>query len=341
MNKRNKLGMLLLAAALALTAAACGSNGAGDSNANGSGQPAQGVKEPAQAPQGTTNGAPAGGTGTAAKKTSYPLTVKDGSGKEFTFAKAPDRIVSLSPTETEVLFALGLGDKVVGVSNLDDYPEEAKSKPKMGDLQGNPEAIIAANPEIVFAGLSLNKNSVAKLNELKLNLFQTNPKTIDESMERILLFGRILDKQEQAEKVVERMKKEKQQVVDALKGLKPEQRKKVYIEFSPGWTVGKGEFLDDMITLAGGVNVASDLEGWKQISEEKIIQANPDVIFFARAVPNLEQTIRNRSGWDKIAAIQKSQVIGLDDNLLSRPGPRITQALIGMASSLYPDLVKR
>ncbi|GAA3402489.1 ABC transporter substrate-binding protein [Paenibacillus hodogayensis] len=320
-----KLSMLLLASALALSLAACGQ-----------GKQTGGVKEPAQAQQGDTGKAPQA----TSKKTTYPLTLKDSSGKEFTFAKAPERIVSLSPTETEVLFAIGLGDKIVGVSDLDDYPAEAKSKPKMGNLQGNPEAIIAANPDIVFAGLSLNKNSVTKLNELKLNLFQTNPKTIDEAIDRVLLLGVITDKQDQAEQVAGQMKKEKQQVVDALKGLKPEQKKKVYIEFSPGWTVGKGEYLDDMIAIAGGVNVASDLQGWKQISEEKVIQANPDVIFFAKGVPNLEKTIRERSGWDKIAAIQGGKVVGLDDNLMSRPGPRITKALVDMAKALYPELVK-
>ncbi|WP_245954322.1 ABC transporter substrate-binding protein [Paenibacillus flagellatus] len=320
-----KWGTALLTAALAISVAACGTN-----KDNGGV-----VKDPAQAAGDAKTGKEA-----ASKRTTYPFTVKDSSGKEFTFAKAPERIVSLSPTETEVLFALGLGNKIVGVSNLDDYPEEAKSKPKMGNLQGNPEAIIAANPDVVFAGLSLNKNSVNKLNELKMNLFQTNPKTVDQAIERVLLFGQITDTQEQAEKIAEQMRKEKQQVVDALKSLKPEQRKNVYIEFSPGWTVGRGEFMDDLITLAGGVNVASDLEGWKQISEEKVIQSNPDVIFFAKAVPDLEKTIRGRSGWDKIAAIQANKVIGLDDNLLSRPGPRITKALAEMAKSIYPDLVK-
>ncbi|MDF2661225.1 MAG: yvrC [Paenibacillus sp.] len=319
-----KLIMLLLSVTLAFALAACGQ------------KQEVGVKEPAPA----TGGSAATGAEAAGKKTVYPLTIKDDSGKEFTFAKAPERIVSLSPTETEVLFALGLGSKIAGVSNLDDYPEEAKSKPKMGDLQGNPEAIIAANPDIVFAGLSLNKNSVAKLNELKLNLFQTNPKTIDAAIERVLLFGQITDTQAQAEKVAEQMKKEKQQVADALKGLKEDQKKKVYIEFSPGWTVGKGEFMDDLITLAGGVNVASDLQGWKQISEEKIIQSNPDVILFAKGVPDLEKTIRSRGGWDKINAIKNSKVIGLDDSLLARPGPRITKALADVAKAIYPDLVK-
>ncbi|MDF2720792.1 MAG: yvrC [Paenibacillus sp.] len=331
MNKRkwikNRTFTAIIALIVAITLTACGQSGT-PSASNDASQASGGAAKT------TTPAAPSG------KRTTYPLTVKDGSGKEFTFAKAPERIVSLSPTETEVLFALGLDEQIFGVSNLDDYPEAAKSKPKMGDLQGNAESIIAARPEIVFAGLSLNKNSVAKLNELKLNLFQTNPKTVDEAIERILQFGIILDRQEQAEKVAAEMRKEKQQVVDALKGLKPEQKKKVYIEFSPGWTVGKGEFMDDLITLAGGVNVASDLQGWKQISEEKIIQSNPDIILFAKGVPNLEKTIRDRSGWNKINAIANNKVIGLDDNLLARPGPRITKALGDMAKSIYPDLVK-
>jgi iron complex transport system substrate-binding protein len=297
-----------------------------------------GIKEPVTASSPSPSASPQSTANS--KKTVYPLTVKDASGKEVTFTKAPERIVSLSPSETEVLFALGLGNKIYGVSDYDDYPAEAKTKPKMGNLQGNTEAILAANPEIVFAGLSLNKKSVEKLTELKLNLFSVEPKTVDQSMERILQYGKITDTQEQAEKVVAQMKAEKQKVVDAVKGLKEDQKKKVYIEFSPGWTVGKGEFMDDLITLAGGVNVASDLVGWKQISEEKIIQSNPDVILFAKGVPDLEKTIRGRGGWEKITAIKNNAVAGLDDNLLSRPGPRVTQGLIDIAKAIYPDLVK-
>jgi iron complex transport system substrate-binding protein len=299
-----------------------------------------GIKDPVTASSPSASPTASPQATAASKKTVYPITVKDASGKDVTFTKAPERIVSLSPSETEVLFALGLGNKIYGVSDYDDYPAEAKSKPKMGNLQGNTEAILAANPDIVFAGLSLNKKSVEKLTELKLNLFSVEPKTVDQAMERILQFGKITDTQEQADKVVAQMKAEKQKVVDAVKGLKDDQKKKVYIEFSPGWTVGKGEFMDDLITLAGGVNVASDLVGWKQISEEKIIQSNPDVILFANGVPDLEKTIRGRSGWDKIAALKDNRVVGLDDNLLARPGPRVTQGLIDIAKAIYPDLVK-
>ncbi|WP_127584130.1 ABC transporter substrate-binding protein [Paenibacillus koleovorans] len=311
---------------------------------NGSGGTPSGVKEPTTAAGGSSvspSASPSPSAPAAAsKKTVYPLTVKDASGKDVTFTKAPERIVSLSPSETEVLFALGLNSKIVGVSQYDDYPEEAKSKPKMGNLQGNPEAIIAANPDIVFAGLSLNKPSVDKLTELKMNLFTAEPKTVDQAIERIALYGKITDTQEQADKVIAQMKADKQKVADALKGLKDDQKKKVYVEFSAGWTVGKGEFMDDLITLAGGVNVASDLQGWKQISEEKIIQSNPEVILFSKGVPDLEKTIRGRGGWDKIKAMQDNKVIAVDDNLLSRPGPRVTKALIDVAKAIYPDLVK-
>lgn len=322
---KKQLAIWLVAALVALSAAGCAD------------KEKEGVKEPAKVAASTPAPSP---TAANSKKTVYPLTVKDASGKEVTFAKAPERIVSLSPSETEVLFALGLGSKIVGVTEYDDYPAEAKTKPKMGNLQGNTEAIIAANPDIVFAGLSLNKKSVEKLTELKLNLFSVEPKTVDQTMDRIAVYGKITDTQEQADKVIAQMKAEKQKVVDAVKGLKDDQKKKVYIEFSPGWTVGKGEFMDDLITLAGGVNVASDLTGWKKISEEKIIQSNPDVILFAKGVPDLEKTIRGRSGWDKINALKNARVVGLDDNLLSRPGPRVTQGLTDIAKAIYPDLVK-
>lgn len=322
---KKQIAMLMLICALLL--AACGQKN----------EP--GVKEPAQAQ--ASSGAAASGTAEkSTKRTVYPLTVKDASGKEVTFTKAPQRIVSLSPSETEVLFALGLDDKVVGVTEYCDYPAQAKTKPKMGNLQGNPEAIIAANPDIVLAGLSLNKKSAEKLSELKMTVFSVEPKTLDQVIERILVYGQITDTQEQAEKVVAQIKAEKQKVVDAVKHLKPEQKKKVYIEFSPGWTVGKGEYMDELITIAGGINVASDLQGWKKISEENIIASNPDVILFAKGVPDLEKTIRGRGGWDKITAIKDNRIVGLDDNLISRPGPRVTQGLLQIAKGIYPELVK-
>ncbi|SDN27542.1 iron complex transport system substrate-binding protein [Paenibacillus sp. yr247] len=283
----------------------------------------------------------------AVKKTSYPLKIKDATGKEFTFEKAPERIASVSPAETEALFALGLEANVVGVSDFDDYPEAVKSKPKLGSItKPNQEALIAANANVVFTGVSMNVDTVEKLRALNINVFKVEPKTLDDTIANIQTYGIITDHQDQAEKVVAKMKADRQKVVNAVKDVKQENKKKVYIEFAPGWTVGSGEFMDELIQLSGGINVAGDNKGWYEISEEKIIGQNPSVILFANGVvdskskKSLDEIIRTRSGWDAIDAVKNKHVIGLDQNMLSRPGPRLTDGLLEMAKGIYPELVK-
>ncbi|OAS16960.1 ABC transporter substrate-binding protein [Paenibacillus oryzisoli] len=298
-----------------------------------------------------------GGTGTKApvasvtpattKKTTYPLKVKDATGKEFTFDKAPERIASVSPSETETLFAIGLEANIVGVSDFDDYPESAKSKPKLGSItKPNTEAVIATNANVVFTGVSMDAATVENLRKVNINVFKVDPKTLDDAMNNILTFGQIMDHQEQAEKVVAKMKADRQKVVDAVKDVKQENKKKVYIEFAPGWTVGSGVFMDELITLSGGINVAADKAGWYEISEEKIIQQNPNVILFANGIVDfkskkpLEDIIRTRGGWDAIDAVKNKRVVGLDQNSVSRPGPRLTEGLLEIAKGIYPELVK-
>ncbi|MNJ56856.1 corrinoid ABC transporter substrate-binding protein [compost metagenome] len=141
------------------------------------------------------------------------------------------------------------------------------------------------------------------------------------------------------------MEQQRDEVVAAVKTLKPEEVKKVYIEFSKGWTVGNGVFMSEILSLAGGVNVASDIEGWAEVNEESIIKANPDVILYAKnAIDENNQTlaevIKARSGWNAITAIKEDHIVGLDDNLLSRPGPRVTQGLVEMTRAIYPQLLQ-
>lgn len=327
---------MLLGLALAFNAAGCGDKPkAGDAT---------------NPPQASGSDKTDGKTGTgaaSAKATVYPFKVKDATGQEFTFDKAPARIVSVSPSETEMLFALGLGDKVVGVSDYDDYPAEATKKPKMGSIiKPNEEALIAANADIVLSGVSLPVPAVEKLRSLKVAVFKVEPKTIEDVMNNITMFGQMFDKQEQAEKLVASMKADRQKVVEAVKNVKPEQKKRVFIEFSPGWTVGKGEFMDELITLSGGVNVASDVKGFAKMDEEKVITENPQVILYPnnlideKSKKSLDQIIKERSSWSGIDAIKNNKIVGLDQNLISRPGPRITQALLEVAKGIYPELVK-
>lgn len=283
----------------------------------------------------------------SAKATAYPLKVKDATGTEFTFEKAPSRIVSVSPSETEMLFALGLGDKVVGVSDYDDYPAEAAKKPKMGSIvKPNEEALLAANADVVLSGVSLPLPAVEKLRSLKVSVFKVDPKTVDDVMNNMIMFGQVFDKQEQAEKVVASMKADRQKVVDAVKDLKPEQKKRVFIEFSPGWTVGKGEFMDELITLSGGINVASNVKGFAKMDEEKVIADNPQVILYPNHLidenskKSMDQIIKGRSSWAGVDAVKNNKLVGVDQNLISRPGPRITQGLLEIAKGIYPELVK-
>ncbi|MBU5671850.1 ABC transporter substrate-binding protein [Paenibacillus brevis] len=277
--------------------------------------------------------------------TEYPLTVTDAFGAEFTFEAAPERIVSLAPSETEGLFALGLDEQVVGVSDNDDYPEAAQAKPRMGGFQINVEAVIAAQPDLVLAGNLVGEDVVKSLSDLGIKVYRSNPKTVEQVMENIRTVGQITDRGQVAEEVIAGMEAELKKVTDAVQSVPADQKKQVYIEFSPGWTVGKGEFMDEMITLAGGVNVASDITGWSEINEENIIQKNPDVILYAQSVIDennrtLAEIIKSRGGWDQITAVKEDRVVGLDDNLLSRPGPRVTQGLIQVAAGIYPDLIQ-
>ncbi|MGG6313894.1 helical backbone metal receptor [Paenibacillus macerans] len=317
---------------LVLLLAACGNNNAAVNQGTNGAQQEQTAETDAADTQEAT-------------QTVYPLTVKDSSGKEFTFESAPQKIVSLAPSDTEVLFALGLDEQVAGVSDLDDYPEAVKDKPRMGSSNVNVEAVVAAQPDLIVVGGIIDEAVIKNLSDLGFKVFESNPKTINDAMEHIKLIGTITNHQAEAAEVVGKMEQQLNFVTEAVKSVAEDQKKKVYIEFSPGWTVGKGEFMDEMITLSGGINVASDVEGWTEINEENIIQANPDVILYAKSVidennQTLADIIKGRGGWDQIAAIRDDRVIGLDDNLLSRPGPRVTQGLIEVAMAIYPDLVK-
>ncbi|EST52892.1 ABC transporter substrate-binding protein [Brevibacillus panacihumi W25] len=311
---------------------------------SGQGEPQ--TQQPSAPAQQTEASQPTGND-QVAQQTVYPLTITDATGKTITIEKAPQRIVSTSPAETEILFALGLGEQVVGVSDYDDYPAEAKEKPKVGGVvKPNEEAILSQSPDLVIGGISMDKQVAEKMQSLGLPMYITHPSSVEDIMNNILTMGKITNRQAQAEEVVAGMKADIAYVTEAVQNVKAEEMKKVYLEFAPGWTVGKGEFMDELITIAKGVNIAADTQGWNQINEEKILQENPDVILYASGMTDeqtgkkLEQIIQSRSGWNTITAIKEEKLYGMDENMLSRPGPRITKGLIEVAKAIYPDLVK-
>ncbi len=332
------LSSIVMAAMLSVLLAACAPT-----------QPAPTTQQPATESTESSNTSSASNeTSSAGEQTTYPLTIKDATGYDFTFKEQPKRIVSISPAETEALFALGLDQQIVGVSEYDNYPEGVKSKARIGGVsKPDVEAVVALRPDVVFTGISSSEALVKELRAAGIPIFKTTPKTIDDVMSNIELYGKITNRQAEAKQVTDHMREQVKSVTDAVASLTPEQKKKVYIEFSPGWTVGKGEFMDEMITLAGGTNIAGNTTGWHEINEEAIVAADPDVILYSKqsmdATTNqtLDQIIRARSGWNKIKAIQNNQLFGLDDDLVSRPGPRVTDGLVEIAHAIYPNLFKQ
>ncbi len=332
------LSSIVMAAMLSVLLAACAPT-----------QPAPTTEQPAtESTESSNTSSSSNETSSAGEQTTYPLTIKDATGYDFTFKEQPKRIVSISPAETEALFALGLDQQIVGVSEYDNYPEGVKSKARIGGVsKPDVEAVVALRPDVVFTGISSSEALVKELRAAGIPIFKTTPKTIDDVMSNIELYGKITNRQAEAKQVTDHMREQVKSVTDAVASLTPEQKKKVYIEFSPGWTVGKGEFMDEMITLAGGTNIAGNTTGWHEINEEAIVAADPDVILYSKqsmdATTNqtLDQIIRARSGWNKIKAIQNNQLFGLDDDLVSRPGPRVTDGLVEIAHAIYPNLFKQ
>lgn len=339
---------LLLTAMFVIVLAACGGNEANSNSSNqtSNDQVEQGNQQTnEQSSDHTSNGEKGTEDRDAADslQTEYPLTVTDASGKEVVFEQAPQRIASIAPSMTEVLFALGLDDRIVGVGEYDNYPEAALEKPRVGNLQGNAEALLAVEPDLIVAGVSLNGATVENLRTLNLTVFATEPTTIDEVIDMILLMGVITDSQEQAEEVAAKMRADKQLVIDTVSGLTEADKKKVYIEYSPLWTAGKGSFMDELIVLSGGINIASELDQWAQISSEAVIEANPDVILYADTTDYetgkpLVESIISRPGWGQLSAMQSEAIVGINEDMLSRNGPRITDALLEVAKGIYPEL---
>jgi iron complex transport system substrate-binding protein len=321
--------VLLLAVVLAFGAAACGAKkeaappadatqGAGAVEAPAAEEPA--AEEPAAAAEGTV----------------YPLTITDASGTDIVFEKAPEKIISIAPSETEVLFAVGAGASVIAVDDWSDFPADVANLPRVGGLQANVEKILELDPDLVVAGWTMSTKTIEELRGLGLTVYTFDTNTLDEAIAHIREVGAITNRAEGAEAVAAKMEADRKLVADRVGGLTDADKKSVFIEFSPGWTVGKGEFMDELITEAGGVNVA-DQEGWYKISEEKIIESNPQVILYGAGVEGLEDIIKGRAGWGKIEALVNGHVIGINNSLISRPGPRITEGLVEVAKAIYPE----
>ncbi|MFB7158356.1 ABC transporter substrate-binding protein [Lysinibacillus sp. NPDC056232] len=275
----------------------------------------------------------------------FPMTITDASGKEITLEAPPEKIVSLIPSNTEILFSLGLNDEIVGVTNNDDYPPEAAKKEKVGGMDYNIEQIIALSPDIVLAhasGMSYSKGAIEQLEAAGVKVFVVaDAKNFNETYTTIEQLGRATGKLEEAKKVVATMKAKVAEVETKLEGVKP---KKVFVESTDEpeiYTAGKGTFMNEMLEMIHAENVAADTNDWYQIDAEQIIAKNPDVIVVTyNYVPNILTKIPQRPGFETITAVKNKAIVQVDENTTSRQGPRLADGFEELAKAIYPEAFK-
>lgn len=270
---------------------------------------------------------------------SFPVTVKDNTGTEVTIKQEPKRIVSLIPSTTEIAFSLGLKDRIVGVTVNDNYPPEVKKIEKVGDINVNVEKVVGLKPDLVLAS-PINSDAVEKLRSLGLPVLAVDAQNLEEVYESIRLVSKATGSVKRADQLIREMEEEKKQIVQRVASIPEEKRVKVWVEVdSTPYTAGGGTFLNELITLAGGRNVAAEMKGWTQVSSEKVIKWNPDVIL--ATYEKADKSIVSRPGWNRIRAVNEKHIYSLDPDVTTRPGPRITKGLREIAEILYPDRFKQ
>jgi iron complex transport system substrate-binding protein len=270
-------------------------------------------------------------------------TFTDDLGREVTVEGTPTRIVSISPACTEILFALGLGDEVVGVTEYCDYPQEALDKAKIGTFTTpNVEAILALSPDLVLAAGGVQAEMLDRMEELGLTVYAVNPVTFDQTLATILNIGELTGASAQAEEIVTDMNVRAVDIARRLNEMEAQgqERPRVFYEifYENGvWTAGSDSVISDLIRLAGGENIGdADTSDYYEFSVERLISENPQVYLVGSGSMFDPGDITQRSGWERMDAAKNGRVYIIDENLVYRTGPRIIDGLEAIHAALYP-----
>lgn len=278
----------------------------------------------------------AGGAAAAPAHPGYPLTLTDKLGRKVTLPAPPQRIVSLAPSVTELLFALGLGDRVVGVTRWCDYPEAAKALPRVGDLNLSEERIALLRPDLIVGDSFLERPFLDRLDRLGWPVLAIGPQRVGEVAEALEFLARAAGVPEAGRREAERFRERLARLAAAGEAnvARAGGRTRVFVLLDPDqlYTAGPGTFLDELIRLAGGRNIAGQAKvPWPVLSEEALLLSDPQVIivtYFPASV------VLGRSRWQGISAVRAGKVYQVDPDLLSRPGPRLLDGLEVLLSAL-------
>ncbi len=293
------------------------------------------------------------GTTRLSEQEAFPIAVTDQAGRLVTIEKMPQKIISLAPSNTEIVFALGLGDKVVGVTQFCNYPPEAQDKPKIGgfslaEIDVSIEQIIAIQPDMVLASETHLTEVIPKLEQFvphsTIIVLKTQTETFDVVFEAITLVGRCTGTDGEADQLVTEMQDRIKAITDKTDNLTDSERLKVLyiIWHEPIYAIGGGTLGNALIEAAGGINIFQELTGAPTVDLETIIARDPQVILASAAMGTgfdlPYQFALTEPRLEGVDARINNRVYGVNDDLTGRPGPRIVEALELVARMIHPEI---
>ncbi|MFJ8236494.1 ABC transporter substrate-binding protein [Ureibacillus sp. NPDC094379] len=279
----------------------------------------------------------------------FPVTITDDANREVTIEEEPETIVSIQASNTEIAFALGLGEKIIGVSDYDNYPEEALEIQKVGAQDINAELVLSLLPDIALVTdyhYESHPEILKQFEEAGIDVIVVGgAESFEDTYDKIEMIASATGTTDEAEEIITDMKDRLQAIKDKA-AAKITDKKRVWVEVSPApdiFTTGQKTFMHEMLESIQAVNVAEDQEGWVKLNEEEIVKLNPDVIIttYGYYVENPAEQVLSREGWAEVPAVKNGNVFDVDSDTVTRPGPRLIEGVEALAELIYPEVFKQ
>jgi len=280
------------------------------------------------------------------QKTAPSGTYTDDIGRTVQIPGTVQRIISLSPSNTEMVYALGLQDKLVGVTSYDNYPPDAKNKTVVSDFSTiDMEKIANAKPDLILADNIHKKDTIPALEKMGLTVFTMSPKSVENINDDLKVLGQITGKAKEADALISSLQTRIKVVADKTGKLTAADKPRVLFVtwYDPIWTAGSDTMIQHLIDEAGGTNIAADLQGWATITLESVIQRNPQVIIVTNSMGDQHTAldyIKSNDQFKATDAVKNGQVYEIDTDIFGRTTPRIVDGLETLAKLLHPELYK-
>jgi len=265
-------------------------------------------------------------------------------GRKMKIPNSAKRIISLAPSITEILFALGLNEEIAGVTDFCDYPEAASNKPRIGGfIDPSIEKIVSLNPELIIGTRDGNRmETIHRLNDLGFSVYVVNPKGIDGVIKTIQNIGEIVGRVNQSREIIKKIMINKEDVVARTRSLR---KPKVFFQvgYAPIVTVGKDTLADDLIRLAGGRSISENESlNYPTYSIENILSKAPEIIIVSSMNSKTDylNLVKMWQNWKSIPAVKKKAIYVVDSNLVDRPTPRIVEGLEALAKMIHPEILR-